>query len=230
MCPKCRKFALPDGALILFCLSQERAISAVSEPLNSRPLDDAALDQIFRTARSYNGYLDHAVTEAQLHAIWDLMKMGPTSANQSPARLIWCVSAEAKEKLAACCLPANADKIRAAPVSVIIGMDLDFHEQLPWLFPHADARAWFVGNEALREISAMRNSTLQGAYFIVAARALGLDTGPMSGFDNGAVDVAFFGDTPRVKSNFVSTLGYGDPATIFARSPRPDFATFNALA
>ena len=156
--------------------------------------------------------------------------MGPTSANQSPARLVWCVSSESKDKLAACCLPANAEKIRAAPVSVIIGMDLDFHEQLPWLFPHVDARAWFVDNEALRESSAMRNSTLQGAYFIIAARALGLDTGPMSGFDNGAVDAAFFGDTPRVKSNFISTLGYGDPATIFERSPRPDFAIFNTLA
>ncbi len=200
------------------------------QPDTALPLDDAALDRIFRTARSYNGFLDHPVTEAQLHAIWDLMKMGPTSANQMPARLIWCVSAEAKEKLAVCTSSTNAGKVRAAPVSVIIGMDLDFHEQLPWLFPHTDARAWFVGNEALRETSAMRNSSLQGAYFIVAARALGLDTGPMSGFDNAAVDAAFFGDTPRVKSNFISTLGYGDPATIFGRSPRPDFATFNTLA
>ncbi|WP_421837241.1 malonic semialdehyde reductase [Novosphingobium sp.] len=195
----------------------------------SLPLDDTALDQVFRTARTYNGYLDKPVSEEQLHAIWDLMKMGPTSANQMPARLIWCVSDEAKEKLAACAGGTNPDKIRKAPVSVIIGMDIDFHEQLPWLFPHADAKSWFEGNEALREVSAMRNSTLQGAYFIVAARMVGLDTGPMSGFNNAAVDAAFFAGT-RVKSNFISTLGYGDPATIFARSPRPDFATFNTLA
>lgn len=195
----------------------------------SQPLDDAALDQVFRTARTYNGYLDKPVSEAQLHAIWDLMKMGPTSANQMPARLVWCVSDEAKEKLAACAGGTNPDKIRKAPVSVIIGMDIDFHEQLPWLFPHVDAKSWFEGNEALREVSAMRNATLQGAYFIIAARMIGLDTGPMSGFSNAAVDEAFFAGT-RVKSNFISTLGYGDPATIFPRSPRPDFATFNTLA
>ncbi|MBF5090680.1 malonic semialdehyde reductase [Novosphingobium sp. NBM11] len=196
----------------------------------SQPLADAALDQLFRTARTYNGYLDKPVTEAQLHAIWDLMKMGPTSANQMPARLVWCVTPEAKEKLAALAGGANPDKIRQAPATVIIGMDLDFHEQLPWLFPHTDAKSWFDGNAPLREISAMRNSTLQGGYFILAARALGLDTGPMSGFDNAAVDAAFFADTPRVKSNFISTLGYGDPATIFERSPRPDFGTFNTIA
>lgn len=196
----------------------------------SQPLADAALDQLFRSARTYNGYLDKPVTEAQLHAIWDLMKMGPTSANQMPARLVWCVTPEAKEKLAALAGGTNPDKIRQAPATVIIGMDLDFHEQLPWLFPHTDAKSWFEGNEPLREISAMRNSTLQGGYFILAARALGLDTGPMSGFDNAAVDAAFFADTPRVKSNFISTLGYGDPATIFERSPRPDFGTFNTIA
>ncbi|MBC7491658.1 MAG: malonic semialdehyde reductase [Novosphingobium sp.] len=196
----------------------------------AQPIDDAALDQVFRTARTYNGYTSQPVSTEQLHAIWDLLKMGPTSANMLPARLVWCTSDEAKEKLAACCLPANAEKIRTAPVSVIIGMDIDFHEQLPWLFPHADAKAWFEGNEPLREISAMRNSSMQGAYFILAARALGLDTGPMSGFSNEAVDAAFFGETPRVKSNFVSTLGYGDPATIFERSPRPPFETFNRIA
>ena len=196
----------------------------------TQPLDDAALDQLFRTARTYNGYLDQPVTTEQLHAIWDLLKMGPTSANMLPARLVWCTTAEAKAKLAALCLPANAQKVLSAPVTVIIGMDLDYHEQLPWLFPHADAKAWFDGNEPLREISAMRNSSLQGGYFILAARALGLDTGAMSGFSNEAVDAAFFADTPRVKSNFISTLGYGDPATIFARSPRPDFPTFNRIA
>ena len=195
----------------------------------AQPIDDAALDQVFRTARTYNGYTNQSVSTEQLHAIWGLLKMGPTSANMLPARLVWCVSDEAKQKLAACCLPANADKVRSAPVSVIIGMDLDYHEQLPWLFPHADAKSWFEGNEPLREISAMRNSSMQGAYFILAARGLGLDTGPMSGFSNDAVDAAFFCETPRVKSNFISTLGYGDPATIFERSPRPPFETFNRI-
>lgn len=194
------------------------------------PLSASALDQLFRTARTYNGYNDQPVTTEQLHAIWDLMKMGPTSANMLPARLVWCVSQEAKDKLAACCLPANAKKVQSAPVTVIIGMDVVYHEQLPWLFPHADAKSWFDGNEPLREVSALRNSSLQGAYFIMAARALGLDTGAMSGFSNEAVDAAFFADTPRVKSNFIATLGYGDPATIFERSPRPPFETFNRIA
>ncbi|KUR76875.1 malonic semialdehyde reductase [Novosphingobium sp. FSW06-99] len=195
-----------------------------------QPLADAALDQLFRQARTYNGYLDRPVSQDQLTAIWDLMKMGPTSANQLPARIVWCVSDAAKEKLAALAGGTNPDKIRKAPVTAIIAMDLDFHEQLPWLFPHADAKSWFAGDAAAREVSAFRNSTLQGGYFILAARALGLDTGPMSGFDNAAVDAAFFADTPRVRSNFISTLGYGDPATIFPRSPRPDFAVFNRIA
>lgn len=196
----------------------------------SQPLADAALDQLFRTARTYNGYLDKPVLTEQLHAIWDLVKMGPTSANMLPARIVWCTSAEAKARLAACCLPTNAAKIISAPVSAIIGMDIDYHENLPWLFPHTDAKAWFDGNVPLREVSAMRNSSLQGAYLILAARALGLDTGPMSGFSNEAVDAAFFAETPAVKSNFICTIGYGDPATIFDRSPRPDFGTFNTIA
>lgn len=196
----------------------------------SQPLDDAALDQLFRTARTYNGYLDKPVSNEQLFAIWDLMKMGPTSANMLPARMVWCTSQDAKEKLAKLCLPANAEKVLKAPVTVIIGMDIDYHENLPWLFPHTDAKAWFDGNKPLREVSAMRNSSLQGGYFILAARALGLDTGPMSGFNNEEVDKAFFADTPAVKSNFISTLGYGDPSTIFERSPRPDFEVFNRIA
>jgi 3-hydroxypropanoate dehydrogenase len=196
----------------------------------SQTISDAALDQLFRNARSYNGFLDQPVSSEQLHAIWDLMKMGPTSANMMPARLVWCVSQEAKDKLAACCMPTNAEKIAKAPVTVILGMDIDYHEQLPWLFPHENAKAWFENNEPLREISAMRNSTLQGGYFLMAARAVGLDTGPMSGFNNAAVDEAFFADTPRVKSNFISMLGTGDPATIFERSPRPDFDVFNRIA
>ena len=193
-------------------------------------LSNAALDTIFRTARSYNGYTDQPVSDAELHAIWDLMKWGPTSANQLPARLIWCVSDAAKQKLAECTSAQNAPKILQAPVSVIIGMDENFHEYLPELFPHTDAKAWFDGNAELRAVSAMRNSTLQGAYFIIAARALGLDTGPMSGFDNGKVDAAFFADTPAVRSNFIATLGHGDPASIFDRSPRPGFEKFNRVA
>lgn len=195
----------------------------------AHPLDDAALDTLFRSARSYNGYTDEPVGEDRLHAIWALMKFGPTSANQLPARLVWCVSAEAKAKLADACSAQNKPKILGAPVSVVIGMDADFHEHLPELFPHADARSWFVGNDALRAESAMRNSTLQGAYLIMAARALGLDTGPMSGFDKAKVDAAFFADTPTVTTNFISTLGHGDPATIFPRSPRPPFEKFNRI-
>ena len=193
-------------------------------------LNDEALDTIFRTARTYNGYTDEPVGEDQLRAIWELMKWGPTSANQLPARLVWCVSDEAKAKLADCCSAQNKPKVLKAPVTVIIGMDENFHEYLPELFPHTDAKAWFDGNEALRKESAFRNSSLQGAYFIIAARALGLDTGPMSGFDGGKVNAAFFADTPTVKVNFISTLGHGDPATIFDRSPRPDFDKFNKIA
>jgi len=196
----------------------------------SEPLSNEALDQLFRTARTYNGYVDKPVGDEQLHAIWDLMKFGPTSANCLPARIIWVTSDEAKEKLAALALPANGDKIRKAPVTAIIGMDLEFYENLPELFPHADARVWFNTNAELAHATAFRNSSLQGAYFILAARALGLDTGPMSGFSNEAVDAAFFADQPTVRSNFIATLGYGDPATIFDRSPRPGFDRFNRIA
>ncbi|WP_174279595.1 malonic semialdehyde reductase [Sphingomonas bacterium] len=196
----------------------------------TQPIDDAALDQLFRTARSYNGYTDQPVSTDQLHAVWELMKWGPTSANQMPARLVWCTSVEAKEKLAACCSATNQHKILGAPVSVIIAMDTEFHEELPWLFPHVDAKAWFTGNAELRQASAFRNSTLQGAYFIMAARAVGLDTGPMSGFDAGAVDKAFFADQSSVHTNFISTLGVGDPASVHARLPRPDFDKFGRIA
>ena len=194
----------------------------------SSPLNDAALDQLFRTARTYNGYHDKPVSRAQMDEIWELMKQGPTSANMLPARLIWCESAEAKERLAVHTGGTNPDKIRQAPVSVIIGMDMEFYEKLPELFPPADAKSWFVGNDALIEASAFRNSSLQGAYFILAARALGLDTGPMSGFDNAGVDAEFFAGT-SVKSNFICTLGYGDPTTIFDKLPRPGFDAFNII-
>ena len=192
------------------------------------PLNDHALDQLFREARSYNGYLDKPVSQDQLEAIWEIMKFGPTSANCLPARIIWCVSDDAKDKLAALTMPANGDKIRSAPATAIIGMDMEFYETLPELFPHADAKSWFVGNDAMIQSTAFRNSTLQGGYFIMAARARGLGTGPMSGFSNDAVDAAFFGGT-MIKSNFICTLGYGDPASIFERSPRPGFERFNTV-
>lgn len=195
----------------------------------SQPLSPDALDRIFRTARTANRYFDKPVTVEQIQAIWDLMKMGPTSANMLPARLVWCLSQESRDKLAACASDANADKIRKAPATVIIGMDEDFHEQLPELFPHADARSWFADDAEGRKVHALRNSSLQGAYFIIAARALGLDTGPMSGFDPDAVKAAFFPDQPKVKVNFISTLGYGDPAGTFERLPRPDFPKFNRI-
>jgi 3-hydroxypropanoate dehydrogenase len=196
-------------------------------PINT-PLNDVALDQLFRTARTYNGYLDTRVSNEQLESVWELMKYGPTSANCLPARIIWCVSQESKEKLAALSMPANGTKILSAPATAIIGMDMEFYEQLPVLFPHADARSWFVGNDAMIEATAFRNSSLQGGYFTLAARALGLDVGAMSGFNNAAVDEAFFADT-KIKSNFISTIGYGDPASIFERSPRPGFDRFNKI-
>jgi 3-hydroxypropanoate dehydrogenase len=189
---------------------------------------EAALDQLFREARTYNAFLDKDVTDDQIKAIWDLVKMGPTSTNQLPARLIWCKSAEAKERLARHAGEKNRPKITGAPVCVILAMDIDFHEQLPWLFPHTDAKSWFT-NEEGRKLSAMRNATLQGGYLIMAARALGLDCGPMSGFDNAAVDADFFADEPRWKSNFICSIGYGDQASIFPRSPRPEFDKFNRL-
>jgi 3-hydroxypropanoate dehydrogenase len=195
----------------------------------ANPLPDAVLDQLFRSARTYNGYLDKPVTETQLRTIYELLKMGPTSANVQPLRITWCVSQDAKEKLAACASDTNGPKIRKAPVTAILAMDMTFYDKLPQLFPHnPDARGWFVSSPALAEATAFRNSSLQGAYFIMAARALGLDTGPMSGFNNAAVDEAFFAGT-SVKSNFISTVGYGDPSTIFNRLPRPSFEETNSL-
>jgi 3-hydroxypropanoate dehydrogenase len=197
----------------------------------AEPLSESALDQLFRNARSYNGWLDHEVSDEQIHAIYELMKMGPTSANQQPARIVWCKSPEAKQRLAQYASEKNQPKIVTAPVCAVLAMDYEFHEQLPWLFPHTDARSWFAGDDkhAAREQQAFRNSTLQGAYLMLAARALGLDCGPMSGFDNAAVDADFFANEPNWKSNFICSIGYGDPASIFGRSPRPDFDTFNRV-
>ncbi|ALE16895.1 Oxygen-insensitive NADPH nitroreductase [Altererythrobacter epoxidivorans] len=188
-----------------------------------------ALDQIFREARSYNGWLDKEVSDEQLHAIWELMKMGPTSANMQPSRIVWVKSPEAKAKLVDCVSDGNKEKVKAAPVTAIIAYDIDFHEELPWLFPHTDAKSWFEGDEEGRKEGAFRNSSLQGAYLMIAARALGLDCGPMSGFDKGALEKAFLADEPRHRANFICSIGYGDKTTIFDRSPRPEFDTFNDI-
>jgi 3-hydroxypropanoate dehydrogenase len=185
-------------------------------------LDTNALDTLFNQARTHNGWQDKPVTESQLRRIYDLMKWGPTSANCSPARIVFVQSAAEKEKLVACVSPGNAEKTRTAPVTAIIGMDLAFYEKLPQLFPHADARSWFVGNQALIDATAFRNSSLQGGYFILAARAVGLDCGPMSGFDADKLNAAFFAGT-TVKANFVCNLGYGDTEKLFGRSPRLAF-------
>jgi len=188
-----------------------------------------ALDLIFREARSYNDWLDQPVSDDEIHAIYELLKMAPTSANMQPARIVWAKSPEAKAKLADCASDGNKDKITFAPVVAIIGYDIDFHEELPWLFPHTDAKSWFDGDEDGRKEGAFRNSSLQGAYLMIAARALGLDCGPMSGFDSEAVDKAFFADQPRHRSNFICAIGHGDPKSIFDRSPRPDFDKFNRI-
>lgn len=192
------------------------------------PMSDEVLDRVFRTARTYNGFTDEPVSEAALRDIWDLLKWGPTSANQEPLRIAWCVSDAAKEKLAGFCSGQNAPKVLKAPVTAILAMDMEFYEKLPQLFPHTDARAWFLGNDGLIKESAFRNSTLQGAYFIIAARLLGLDTGPMSGFDTNKVNEAFFAGT-TFKTNFISTLGYGDPSSVHDRLPRLDFEEANQL-
>ncbi|WP_295757940.1 malonic semialdehyde reductase [Undibacterium sp.] len=177
---------------------------------------------LFNNARTHNEWQNKPVSDEQLHAIYDLMKWGPTSANCSPARLVFVKSEAEKNKLLACVGPGNQDKTRTAPVTVIIGMDMAFYEQLPTLFPHADARAWFEGNQALIDATAFRNSSLQGAYLMLAARALGLDCGPMSGFDADKVNAAFFSGT-EIKANFICNLGYGDAAKLFPRSPRLAF-------
>lgn len=188
----------------------------------SHAINDNALDQIFRTARTQNAWTETPVSETLLQAVYDLARMGPTSANCSPARFVFLTTAAAKEKLKPFLLPGNVPKVMGAPVTVIIGHDLTFYEKLPKLFPHTDARAWFVGNDRLIETTAFRNGTLQGAYFMMAARALGLDCGPMSGFDNAGVDRVFFDNGP-VKSNFICAIGHGDPKAVFPRSPRMSF-------
>ncbi len=184
---------------------------------------DEDLDLIFRNARTHTVWLDKPVDDALLRQVYDLAKMGPTSANMSPMRIVFVKSKEAKEKLKPTLSPGNVEKTMQAPVTAIIAMDIHFYEKLPKLFPHADAKAWFKDlPQSELETQSLRNSSLQGAYFIIAARALGLDCGPMSGFDNAKVDAAFFAGT-TIKSNFLCNLGHGDASKLFPRSPRLTF-------
>ena len=184
-----------------------------------RQLDEAGLDLIFREARTHNAWQDRPVPNDLLQAVFELAKMGPTSANCSPMRVRFLVSKEAKERLRPALIEGNVEKTMAAPATAILAHDLAFYEQLPRLFPHTDARPWFAGKPALIESTAFRNGSLQGAYFMIAARALGLDCGPMSGFDNDKVDQTFFPEG-SIKSNFLCNLGYGEPSALFPRSPR----------
>ncbi len=185
-------------------------------------LDGKALDQLFREARAHNGWQDRPASEEVLLQLYDLLKMGLTSDNCSPARFVLVQSPAAKARLKPCLAPGNVEKTMTAPATVIVGYDPEFYEKLPYLFPHTDARSWFVGNPELIESTAFRNGSLQGAYLILAARALGLDYGTMSAFDNEKVDAEFFPDG-RIKSNFRVNLGYGDPGKLYPRAPRLTF-------
>jgi 3-hydroxypropanoate dehydrogenase len=185
-------------------------------------LPDSALDQIFRTARTFPGFLDRPVSPETLRDIYELMKWGPTTANSNPCRIVFVTGSEAKRKLAPALSAGNHDKTMAAPATAILAYDLAFYDKLPKLFPHTDARSWFAGKPEAIAAAAFRNASIQGGYFIIAARALGLDCGPMSGFDNATVDAAFFADG-QWKSNFLCNLGYGDPGSVKPRYPRLDF-------
>lgn len=186
-------------------------------------LDAQALDQLFRSARTHNSWQDKAISAETLHSLYELTKWGPTSVNCCPARFVFVQSEAAKQRLKPCLAEGNVDKTMSAPLTVIIAQDLEFYEQLPKLFPHTDARSWFAGKPAAIETTAFRNSSLQAAYLMLAARALGLDCGPMSGFDADALNAEFFPDG-KWKVNFLCNLGYGDPAGLYPRSPRLEFA------
>jgi 3-hydroxypropanoate dehydrogenase len=185
-------------------------------------LPDDCLDTLFRTARTHSAFLDRPVSQDTLRDLYDLLKWGPTSANSSPGRFVFVVSPKGKEKLEPALSQGNLAKTMAAPVTVIVGYDMAFYDALPRLFPHTDARSWFAGKDELVLTTAFRNGTLQGGYLILAARALGLDCGPMSGFDNAKVDAAFFAGT-TIRSNFLCNLCYGDPAKLMPRHPRLTF-------
>lgn len=190
----------------------------------TQPLQPIALDQLFRNARTYNGWLPTAIPDETVRELYDILKWGATSANSNPARFVWVRSAEGRERLASMVAEGNRTKVLAAPLTVIIGNDLKFSDALPKLLPatHVDKMQKMFSDAAIAEISAMRNGSLQGAYLMLAARALGLDCGPMSGFDHHAVDKAFFADT-SIRSNFICSLGYGDPASLHPRLPRLEF-------
>jgi 3-hydroxypropanoate dehydrogenase len=188
----------------------------------TKALPEEALEIIFTQARTHKDWLSDAVSDELLRQIYDLMKWGPTSANSSPARIVFVRSKEAKDKLLTCMAPGNIEKTKTAPVSAIIAHDMEFYEKLPKLAPHAPVRSWFVGNQPLIESTAFRNGSLQGAYFMIAVRSLGLDCGAISGFDNTKVDEAFFQGTSW-KSNFICNIGHGDPSKLVPRSPHLDF-------
>ena len=191
-------------------------------------IDQQALDTLFNNAHSQNGWQDKPVDPALLVTLYDLLKMAPTSANCQPLRVVFVTSPEAKKKLEPILAEGNRAKTMAAPVTAILGMDMEFYNELPRLMPAMDAKSWFVGNTELTKTTAFRNSSIQGGYFILAARAVGLDCGPMSGFDNEALDKAFFEGT-SIKSNFICSLGYGDPAKVYPRAPRPAFDEFCSI-
>lgn len=191
-------------------------------------LNQQALDTLFTQARTHSVWLDKPVTNGQLREIYELLKWGPTSANCSPARIAFVKSPEARARLAACVAAGNVDKVKAAPVTAIIGMDMAFPRKLPQLFPHTNAQAWFEGDDKKIEETAFRNSSLQGAYFIMAARAIGLDCGPMSGFDAEKVNAEFFVGT-KVKVNFICSIGYGDHEKVKPRLPRLTFEAACAI-
>lgn len=186
-------------------------------------IDEKGLDILFREARTHSAWLAKPVPDALLEQVYDLAKFGATSTNCSPMRIVFVASKSAKERLKPALAEGNVEKTMSAPVTAIIGMDMEFFEQLPKLFPHTDARSWFVGKKDFIESTAFRNSSLQGAYFMLAARALGLDCGPMSGFDNAKVDTLFFAGT-NIRSNFICNLGYGDASKLYQRNPRLDFS------
>lgn len=190
--------------------------------MTSSKLDNNALDTLFLSARSHNGWLPKALPDGIIEEIYELMKMGPTTANSCPARLVFIQSDEAKVRLKECLAPGNVDKSMSAPAVAIIAMDLEFYEKLPQLFPHDDARSWFIGNDKKIEENAFRNSSLQAAYFMMAARSLGLDCGPMSGLDYDKMNQSFFPDG-KVKCNFICAIGYGDESKLFGRLPRLSF-------
>jgi 3-hydroxypropanoate dehydrogenase len=193
-------------------------------------IDATGLDLLFKEARTHNKWHDEPVTDETLHELYDILKFGPTSANSSPARFVFIRTKEGKQKLAPALSSGNTEKTMSAPVTVIVAYDPKFYEKLPTLFPHnADAISWFTSNDSLAATTAFRNGTLQGAYLLIAARSLGLDTGGMSGFDNATVDAAFFSHNGW-RSNFLVNLGHGDPAGVFNRSPRLSFEEACVLA